>query len=504
MEFNFRKIDDVYVCEFQFSYDKLNFIKSVSYFGEKWRFDWDTKHWYTKSSELYNHTLKLLTQDSIKFPELKYPPKKYQEDGFKFLSKNPFCILADEMGLGKTYQTIAFIKHKISLGERSILILCPLAVAYNWKKEIEKFTDIKEVYINELNNINYNAINIVNYEKLYNSVFRNKIKTHKWDVLICDESHKLKNKTAKITLAVLGSKNELPIIAKEIKFLTGTPILNRPDELYPILHRIAPTAFKTWSDFVKRYCSARLERIRNKTFLKLGRAQNLEELHEKIKGFYIRRTWKELGYSSIIHKTITLPTDTVGNLLEEEKSIFKEYNLDYKEIDISETNIGELFTKLSKIRAEISKKKVPYVIECAKSLLDEKDKIVVFFYHVEAANMFYSEMLRTKERPVLYTGETSKKDREHAVDRFMNGNAKVFVGTISAAGTGINLNSADTVIMAEHDWRPGIVNQAIKRIHRVNNDKPATAIHLIFDGSVDSYIVIRHITKDTIFNKLFV
>ena len=175
----------------------------------------------------------------------------FQREGIKFAVKHKRCLIADEMGLGKTVQAIGLINE---LGCHPVLIVCPASLKLNWKNELERWLHHAEGEpTHKIGIINGNKwaenteISIISYDLL--KKYRQQIRAHKWGLLVCDESHYIKNEKANRTEEILGSKTVEPIQADRVLFLTGTPILNRPSELWTTFRALAPEEFGSFFQF---------------------------------------------------------------------------------------------------------------------------------------------------------------------------------------------------------------------------------------------------------------
>jgi SNF2 family DNA or RNA helicase len=154
------------------------------------------------------------------------------------------------------------------------------------------------------------------------------------------------------------------------------------------------------------------------------------------------------------------------------------------------------FSEMSKVRHEVALSKAPSVIAYAKGILESKDKILIFAHHTDVIDEIMGAM---GPQAVKLTGSCSQKDRQAAVDRFMTDpNCHVFVGNIKAAGVGITLTKADTVLFAELDWSPGNVTQAEDRAHRIGQTDTVNVHHLVYNGSLDSKMAKMLVAKQKV------
>jgi len=211
----------------------------------------------------------------------------FQLKGAQFLYERRSALLADDMGLGKTIQAIVAAD---MIKAKRILVVCPASVKINWEREFKKWQ-----YINRKTHIigktreflPVTDIYIVNYHIVSHSNIFNQLKNIKFDLLICDEAHYLKGIKSQRTKAILGTKGIVHNC--EYKWmLTGTPLLNRPIELYPMLKVLASERMKPYDKYISycyRYCGARYDNFGFNT----NGASHLEELNKRLKPFMLRR-----------------------------------------------------------------------------------------------------------------------------------------------------------------------------------------------------------------------
>ena len=198
-------------------------------------------------------------------PDLSYFP--YQRGGIAYARSRDGVLIADEMGLGKTIQAIGIMN---DTKPQTALIVCPASLKGNWEREVDKWLNYyRSVHVQEKGRWNDKAhIVIINYDIL--KKHKAEINAREWDILICDEAHYLKNEKALRTCLVLGGeyryKPVAPIRAKKQVFLTGTPIENRPIELWPIVNYLRPDIFDDYHRFAFSFCNASFGRFGIETY----------------------------------------------------------------------------------------------------------------------------------------------------------------------------------------------------------------------------------------------
>jgi SWI/SNF-related matrix-associated actin-dependent regulator 1 of chromatin subfamily A len=417
----------------------------------------------------------------------------YQSAGVEFLLDTPRAFLADEMGLGKTVQAICLCN---LVNPKKILIICPASLKINWAREWAAWSTIDaDPFI-----INYDILK-KNFERIHST---------KWDVLILDECHYLKNKEAKRTQCVVGEKKlgkfvSPPIDAGRVIALSGTPIVNRPIEIFSVLSYLLPHAFTNSFEFAKRYCNAQ----RNRWGWDFKGASNLEELQTNLRQTVMLRRLKRdvlKDLPSKIRQVIEIDPDTSTRklLVKEKKFLGAEFlddlpihkekltEKDFKAIVKRLKGSAESFSHLASTRKAIGLSKLGAAVEHISECL-ESGKVVVFCYHRALAEALFETFA---DIAVMVIGKTLQKDRDFAVTSFQADSTKtLFIGNIQAAGVGLTLTAASQVIFLEQDWVPGNVTQAEDRCHRIGTKNSVLIQHLVLAGSLDAYIAKTVIAK---------
>jgi len=460
-----------------------------------------------KCSDLdYAISLSSQTDADIEIPVpegLEYLP--FQKAGIAYASKKTTCLIADEQGLGKTIQAIGVVN---LLQLKHILVVCPATLKLNWQREMEKWFCVKRsVYIVSSTDkeVPKRDIIIINYDIL--KKFES-LKNEEWDAVIVDEVHKCKNPKT------LRSKQVYALMkkAKHSYLLTGTPILNKPIELQPILKELGCDFAQDFMKYAKRYCAAK----QGYWGWDFSGASNLEELQQRLReSVMVRRLKKDVlkELPAKRRQIIELSTNGFASQINKEQAvakIFERVKQELDEIRNDETyreKVEELkgmkkseFTEISKLRHETALLKVPSVIEHCKDLLESENKIVIFAHHHDVINGLREGL--KEYGVVILTGEQKPEEKQQAVDSFQNDEAiRVFIGSIQAAGVGITLTAASTAVFAELDWTPGIVQQAEDRIHRIGQENSVLIQHVVIDGSIDSHIAKTIVSKMEVIEK---
>ena len=415
--------------------------------------------------------------------------RDYQVSGFEFfktLSDYQFGgILADEMGLGKTIQTIAFL---LSNKDKKSIVITPTALIYNWKNELEKFAPTLKVGLLHAAKSEREKIldNIDNYDVILTTytTYKNDIDKYKnisFDYCIIDEAQNIKNPDAIITKAI---KN----VNAKVRFaLTGTPIENNLMELWSIFDFIMQGYLYNKSKFKSIF---------------INNDKNIIELKNLIKPFILRRTKKEV----ITELPDKIEQKIIIDLEKEHKRAYKGYvNLITRKIKENNQDNITVFSYLTKLRQlclspELMVKnyqgknsKLDVLINIINDSSDEK--ILVFSQFTKVLEVIGK---RLNEENISYSyldGKTSAKDRVKLVEEFNTNNNKVFLISLKAGGTGLNLTSANIVVHFDPWWNPAVEDQASDRAHRIGQKNVVNVIKLIAKGTAEERVINLQETK---------
>lgn len=390
-----------------------------------------------------------------------------------------------------------------------ILVICPSTPKRNWYREIKKWLvhDL-EVGICDGKKNPETPVLIINYDILH---------THKeyldgvhWDIIVCDESHYLKNPKARRTKMVFGYQKKFQSLSASFwLFMSGSQMFKTPVDLFTVVQKCDPQGLgKSWWDFVHRYCDAK-----NDGFgLDTSGASNLEELQYLMRTrFMCRRTKKDVaGDMPSNRQTISLPrSGLVDKLVKQERDeVEKNFGAFSALLGsvMSEEAIDELLTEysfldglerdddrnvtlvgnLARIRRELAVAKTPMCIDFINDVLESEDKVVVFAHHRDVIDLLKEAF----PDAAVVRGGMADKVKDAEVVRFQTDPAcRVFIGNIVAAGQAINLSVADVAIFIEISWVPSEVSQAEERIWDVLKTRPNTIYRLPVEGSLDEAMI---------------
>jgi len=369
--------------------------------------------------------------------------------------------LADEMGAGKTYSAITILNYLLLRkgGHSKVLILCPASLQKNWK------TVVAEKGVADAD------VHILSYDKAKN--VHKEIKTNKYDACLLDEAHCLKDTTTQ-------RYRKLAPALKRIEYrilLSGTPCVNRSDELYSPLSLLYPKLFKSKKKFMDRYFNkiARKCRIPNEVALMLP-----------LFGF-IRRTKNEVlnlppkvtTVHEINDKKATVSFKIMLNKMRDPENMENPSMMKYL--------IGESFHALATIKAE-SRAFKSKLMELLQDTNEKTTSKVVFCIHKSVVECLKGMCEDLNISHAVINGETAVKKRAPVVEQFQKGTIKVLICSIQAAGVGLTMTKANHVILAESSWVPGNNSQATDRVHRIGQTKKVYVDRVFCKSSIDDFI----------------
>lgn len=445
--------------------------------------------------------------------------RPFQRAGIAYALERENTLIADEMGLGKTIQALGVIN---ATSPKNVLVICPASLRLNWIIEAQRWLvgDYEYYEVASKNAIPESATFVVaNYERLDVDCL-----DRDWDLVIVDECQKVKSEKAKRTKRTLGyydkkEKREVPGLvdrAKRRLFLTGTPILNRPIELWPVAHKCDPKNFGSFFGYAKRYCSAH----KNGYGWDFSGASNLDELQKTLReSFMVRRLKAEVltELPAKQRQLVVLPTNGCARVVKAEQKAWSEHEDRLAElradVDLAwasgdkttyeeavarlSTAAREAFAEISRGRHETALAKVPEFVEYAKESVESAGKVIVFAHHLDVVDAIRDGL--QDYNPVLCTGPMKPEERQKSVDAFQTqDDCRVFIGTIGAAGVGLTLTAASTVLFCELDWVPGNMTQAEDRAHRIGQTNAVNIVHVVLDGSLDQRMAATLIEKQEV------
>lgn len=502
------------------------------------------------------------TEEEFPVPAgLAYMP--FQKAGIAYAVKRKRTLIADPPGLGKTIQAIGV--HNAT-GTNRVLVICPASLKVNWSREWRKWdahgrsvgiamsvpkSKTEGGFTRTWTEYDWpdTDVVIINYDMLL--TFDDHIKDTVWDLVVYDEAHLLKTSTTVRTMCVFGGKIAAkkkdgkvieksrklePLRAERHVFLTGTPILSKPVELWTIVKACDPKGLgKDWEHFVYEYCGAYDDGFG----LDTSGASNLEELNRLLRERFMVRRSKKSVLKELPPKTRELILLSADKL---EKPVRKEKNRIEKALDAFEAMMGVkeedtgfryirtidtlcarltaaleaqnseepdwnaavrtlsepeqlMFTELSAAREEVALAKVGLVVDHVAALVAADEPVIVFAYHKSVITEVRARLEKLGIRVGQVTGDVPPNKRQAVVDAFQSGELDVIIGNILAMGVGFTLTRAQFVVFAELDWVPAMIEQAEDRAWRHGQLNAVFIQHLVVDGSIESRMAMALLEK---------
>lgn len=414
----------------------------------------------------------------------------YQEKGVELIDQfGGRALLADDMGLGKTIQSLWWARHHMPKGS-TIVVVCPASVKWNWQREAAAHVNMRAEILSGLNppvdSLREGCIYIVNYDIL--SGGRKKQK-HRWldllrelqpDLVIVDECHYIKTMTAKRTKAV----QSLCRIAPHVIMISGTPLTNRPAELFPAVNILCPEDFPSFRQYAWRYCNPK----RTHWGWDLRGAANLDELHQRLTDCCMIRRRKADVLKDLPAKTRTVvPMELSSADASEYRKAEREFLIWLRKISPQKArsaSMAEYLVKRGYLKRLAGMLKQRQVISWLEDFLEQTDEKLIFFgVHKKFLKPIY---LHFKHLAVHVDGNVTGMKRQVAFDLFTKNKSKrLLVGNIHAAGCGWNGQVANHVAFGELDWVPGTHTQAEDRTHRIGQTRGVMCHYLVSKGTIE-------------------
>ena len=423
--------------------------------------------------------------------------REYQVVGYRWLKNlarySMGGILADDMGLGKTLQTIVYICSEP--GSKS-LIVCPTSLSYNWQEEFEKFAphirtriisgdpeERKRLLCEDRDDYD---VWITTYPLIRKDA--DFFKDIRYDNMFIDEAQFIKNP------ASLGAKAVKSVVAEHRFALTGTPIENTLSELWSIFDFIMPGFLSRYSKFAEHY---------EKPILKEKNESRMQELKRRIQPFILRRMKKDV-LKDLPGK---IETKRISEMTAKQKKIYGSYlsRIQSEIMDNSDIQSGkdriQVLAALTRLRQICchpgtfienyhgGSGKLELLMEQLPDIIEGGHSVIIFSQFTSMLSIIADE-LRKSEIPYFYlVGATKPEERKKYVKEFNRGEVKVFLISLKAGGTGLNLTGADTVIHFDPWWNPAVEEQATDRAYRIGQKRKVQ--------------VIKYVTKDSIEEKIY-
>lgn len=408
------------------------------------------------SGDLEGSLIKKIEGINLNTDNLRVSLRGWQKFGAQYTISQKRVLIGDEMGLGKTIEAIAVMGHLKSQGKKHFFVVCPASIITNWVREIKKHSNLVPYKVHGsnrdeiLNNwIEDGGVGITSYDT---SRLLNFPKDLNIDLLVSDEAHYIKNDKAQRSKVVYS----LTDTSEYVMYMTGTPIENNLEEMLTIIDKLQP-------DIVKN--------ILEKPYL-----LSKELFKETIAPVYIRRNRKDV----LMELPDLIQVEEWVEFGSSDKEVYEQY--------VREGNFMGM--RRAAFLGESSEKppKLNRLIELVKESIENNNKVIIFSFFRDVISKVYNELKDISVEPI--TGSVSNKKRQELIDEFSTSYDKmVLISQIQAGGVGLNIQSANTIILCEPQIKPSLETQAISRAYRMGQVKNVFVYRLLTENSVDELMM---------------
>jgi len=446
---------------------------------------------------------------------LKAELRDYQREGLNWLQflreYDLGGILADDMGLGKTVQTLAHLLLEKEQGraDRPSLVVAPTSLMVNWKREAEKFApDLKVLILQgadrkqKFDQISQHDIVMTTYPLLSRDT--KILLQQEWHLAILDEAQHIKNPKSKAaqTASHLNARHRL--------CLTGTPMENHLGELWSQFNFLMPGLLSSEKRFRKLFRYP-IERKQDE--------QRQQQLRARVAPFMLRRSKSEVakelppkteilseaeldGAQRDLYETIRVSMDSkVRKAIDQQGIARSQIVILDALLKLRQVCCHPQLLKMPSAKKVTQSAKLNQLLEMLPEMVEEGRRILLFSQFTSMLAIIESELKKLKIDYVMLTGQT--RNREKPIDAFQSGQVPVFLISLKAGGSGLNLTAADTVIHYDPWWNPAAENQATDRAHRIGQDKPVFVYKMITVGTVEEKIIEMQAKKQQLADALF-
>jgi superfamily II DNA or RNA helicase len=428
--------------------------------------------------------------------------RDYQREGFDWLSRlaawGVGACLADDMGLGKTLQAIALMLSRATGGPT--LVIAPTSVCFNWQNEVARFAPTlsvktlnqgnREQLIEQLRPMD---VVLCSYGLLQQDTVGELLVKVAWHTVVLDEAQAIKNPATKRAKQAVALNADFKLIT------TGTPVENHLGELWALFRFINPQLLGSLESFNRRFAGPidrnqdrearqRLKRIIQPFILRRTKAQVLDELPPRTEiELQVELSDKEASFYEALRRKLLMELDDSRSPAEDKRF----------QVLAAITKLRRACCSASLVAPDISlpSSKLALFGEVLDELLSNRHKALVFSQFVDHLHIIRSYL---DDKGVSYQyldGQTPANMRKQRVEAFQDGNGDVFLISLKAGGTGLNLTAADYVIHMDPWWNPAVEDQASDRAHRIGQRRPVTVYRLITQDTIEQQIVSLHRQK---------
>jgi hypothetical protein len=428
--------------------------------------------------------------------------RDYQLEGYQWLARlsawGVGAVLADDMGLGKTVQALGVLIDRAPAGPA--LVVAPTSVGDNWVRETERFSPTLHPHLYRdmdrdklIESAGENDLVIVSYQLLQRDAKR--FASRQWNTLVLDEAQFIKNSQTKTSQAIRRIDADWRI------GLSGTPLENHLGELWSLFRTLSPGLLGSWDRFRNRFADP-IERHKDD--------ERRKSLARLVRPFILRRTKDKVLKELPPRTEITLRAE----LSKPERKMYEDVRLtalselgggdDQQQAGQRRIRTLAWLTQLRQIAChprlvdkawKKSSAKLDLLMSLIEELREGEHRALVFSQFVKHLSVIRESLDQLGVTYQYLDGATPAKLRQQRVDDFQNGDGELFLISLKAGGTGLNLTGADYVIHLDPWWNPAVEDQATDRAHRIGQERPVTVYRLVAEGTIEEQILELHADK---------
>jgi SNF2 family DNA or RNA helicase len=425
----------------------------------------------------------------------------FQQEDVSYLQDQASALIANEMGTGKTFEAIARdaeLRRPFGFSAPTLVVAPLVTLESVWQRHFEELTSLSVVALDPRSrNQTWNDwkeaggdVFLAHWEALR---LMPQLTEIKWGHIIADECHRMKNRRAQQTRALKA----IPAYNKTA--MSGTPVVNRPDELWSILNWLWPREYSSYWRFFNRYVATEVDFAAGRQFRKVIGPKNVDKLQAAVKPFYVRRLKTEVlpelpeKYHTEIRVTLTPQQRKAYNTMRDEMIAWigeqEEDVLPAPVVVAQLTRLQQFACAYAEMddQGRVRLSEPSSKLDALMDVLDEagSESVVVFSRFRSLIDLLVVRLTKAGISHVAFTGDTPQAHRAHLVDQFQDGHARVFAGTIGAGGVGLTLTAASTVVFIDREWSPAANGQAEDRLHRIGQQNAVNVIDVIARNTVE-------------------
>ncbi|MBQ0056448.1 MAG: DEAD/DEAH box helicase [Bacteroidales bacterium] len=451
---------------------------------------------------------KVMASANVKFtmPKgLQADLRDYQKEGVRWMNRlaawGAGACLADDMGLGKTLQAITLMLSRQKEGPS--LVVVPTSVTHNWRNEIERFAPQLHVLLMNtplcdrqkmIAEAGKGDVIVTTYGLLVTE--EELLCSRKWNMIVLDEAHTIKNKETKMSHAAMQLQGDFRLL------LTGTPVQNHLGELWNLFQFSNPGLLGSNAQFQEKFIIP-IEKNEDK--------ERMRQLKRMVTPFILRRTKNEVLDELPEKSEVTINVQ----LSDEEMGVYE--NLRRQAVTALESGESSPMQTLAEItrlrqaacnarlidgKLKLESSKLTTLLSMLDNLLNNGHRALIFSQFTSHLALVREALDREKIEYLYLDGSNTAREREKLVNEFQTGSAPLFLISLKAGGTGLNLTAADYVFHLDPWWNPAIEDQASDRTYRIGQTRPVTIYRLIAQQTIEEKIIRLHATKKSLADSL--